>query len=172
MALEDTLRVLNGMQTAGVIGEYALGGAVAAFFYIEPGTTFDLDVFLVWKTGVAGLIDLGPIYDYLQKLGCEPRREGVMIAGWEVQFIPTHTPLADDALDEAVEVEIAGVPTRVFSQEHLMALCLQTGRPKDHARLVQFAQEGHHSQTLFLDILQRHGLEKRWSEFQSRFLSA
>ena len=171
MGLEDTLRVLNGMQSARVIGEYALGGAVAAFFYIEPGTTFDLDVFIVWKTGAAGLIDLTPIYDYLQKLGCAPRREGVMIAGWEVQFLPTHTPLDAEALAEAVALDIAGVPTRVFTQEHLMAICLQTGRPKDHARLVQFAQEGKPDTTLLLDILRRHGLEKRWTDFQARLLT-
>ena len=49
MALESTLSVLNEMQAVGVLGEYAVGGAVAAFLYIEPGTTFDLDIFTAWK---------------------------------------------------------------------------------------------------------------------------
>jgi len=43
--VEKTLRVINRMETDGVIGRYAIGGAVAAIFYIEPFTTYDLDIF-------------------------------------------------------------------------------------------------------------------------------
>jgi hypothetical protein len=39
-----------------VIGEYAIGGAVAAFLYLEPGTTFDLDVFILWEASPNGLL--------------------------------------------------------------------------------------------------------------------
>lgn len=171
MSLEATLRVLNEMQAAGVIGPYAVGGAVAAFLYVEPGTTFDLDVFVTWETSPSGLLDLSPLYSDLQQRGYAPRREGVMIEGWEVQFLPTHSPLDTEALAEAVEVEIGGVPTRIFTQEHLMAICLQTGRPKDTARLVQFVQQGRPDETLLIDILRRHGLEGKWTTFRHRFLT-
>lgn len=86
MRIESSLRVLTEMEAAGVIGRYAIGGAVAAFLYIEPGTTFDLDVFITWEPGTSGLLDLSPIYEYLRAHGYEPQREGVMIEGWEVQF--------------------------------------------------------------------------------------
>lgn len=172
MRIESSLRVLNEMEAAGVIGKYAIGGAVAAFLYIEPGTTFDLDAFIAWEPGPSGLLDLGPIYDYLRAHGYEPLREGVMIEGWEVQFLPSGTPLEKEALEQAVAIEIGGVPTRIFTQEHLMAISLQTGRPKDFVRLVAFVEEGKADQIALAEILRRHQMEAKWSQFQTRFLSA
>ncbi len=34
------------------------------------------------------------------------------------------------------------VPTRVFSAAHLACIALETGRPKDKARLLQFMEAG------------------------------
>lgn len=170
MSLESTLRVLNEMRDAGVIESYAIGGAVAAFLYIEPGTTFDLDIFIVWEPEPGGLLNLGPIYAYLAARGCEPRREGVMIGDWEVQFLPIGTPLEAEALRDAVEIEIGGVPTRLFTQEHLMAVCLQTGRPKDFARLVQFVEAGQVDEARLAAILRRFALDEKWASFRQRFL--
>ena len=172
MRIESSLRVLNEMEAAGVIGKYAIGGAVAAFLYIEPGTTFDLDAFIAWEPGASGLLNLSPIYDYLRARGFAPQREGVMIEGWEVQFLPSGTPLEKEALDEAVSIEIGGVPTRIFTREHLMAISLQTGRPKDFARLVAFVQEGRPNDATLHEILRRHQLEAKWQQFRSRYLTA
>ena len=38
-SLADVFRVLNDMKTAGVIEEYAIGGAMAALFYAEVTRT-------------------------------------------------------------------------------------------------------------------------------------
>jgi hypothetical protein len=171
MRLESSLRVLNEMEAADVIGRYAIGGAVAAFLYIEPGTTFDLDAFIAWEPGASGLIDLSPIYDYLRIHGYQPEREGVVIEGWEVQFLPSNTALEKEALEQAVAIEIGGVPTRIFTQEHLMAICLQVGRPKDLARLVAFAQEGRPHEETLRGILHRHQLEAKWRQFRTRYLN-
>jgi len=46
MSLKKTFAVINQMQAAGVIGRYALGGAVGAAFYLEPVRTVDVDVFV------------------------------------------------------------------------------------------------------------------------------
>jgi hypothetical protein len=37
--IKAALDVINAMQSAGVIGRYAIGGAVAATFYLEPAAT-------------------------------------------------------------------------------------------------------------------------------------
>ena len=142
MKLEDTLRIINQMQAAGVIGPYAICRAVGAFLFIEPGTTFDLDLFIAWETSGSGLIDLSPIYSYLRTLGCEPHREGIMVAGWEVQFIPLGTSLERAAFANAAPITIGSVPTRVLAPEYLMAISLQTGRPKDQLRLLTFFTTG------------------------------
>ncbi len=69
-------------------------------------------------------------------------------------------------------IEIGGVPTRIFTQEHLMAICLQVGRPKDLARLVAFVQEGHPDDAALQEILRRHRLEAKWLQFHSRYFTA
>jgi hypothetical protein len=42
--MKATLAVINQMQAVGVIGRYAIGGAVGATFYLEPSATLDIDV--------------------------------------------------------------------------------------------------------------------------------
>jgi hypothetical protein len=44
MAIRQTLEVINAMEADGVIDRYALAGAVAAFNYIDPAVTEDLDI--------------------------------------------------------------------------------------------------------------------------------
>jgi len=169
MSMEKTILVLNEMQSAGVIGRYAIGGAVAAFFYIEPGTTFDLDVFIAWEPGAEGLLNLGPIYAYLLERGYRAERETIMIEGWAVQFLPPGSALTREALKEAQPVAIGQIPTSIFTKEHLMAICLETGRPKDIARLVQFVEEGDPNEEKLFAILDRHGLRAKWKNFRARF---
>ena len=171
MSIEATLRVLNEMRDAGAVTEYAIGGAVAAFLYIEPAATFDLDVFISWKPGPGGLLDPTFLHEHLANRGYgEYEKEAIMIEGWAVQFLPLGTPLIEEALKEAADIEIKGVPTRVFTVEHLMAICLQTGRPKDMARLLQFIEEGSPDVDRFAIIIERHKLSRAWERFKTRHL--
>lgn len=39
-----TLQILNDLEHDGVLGRYAIGGAMGATFYVEPLLTFDLDM--------------------------------------------------------------------------------------------------------------------------------
>ncbi len=174
MKLETTLEVLNEMESAKVISKYAIGGAVAAFFYIEPGTTFDLDVFIAWEPAPGSLLlSNAEIFDYLFKRGyTQLEREAIVIAGWAVQFLPTGNHLLKEALEQAVPFEVGGVPTRIFTQEHLMAVCLDVGRPKDLARLLQFIDEGDPDLNRFKEILARYKLSDKYGEFEKRFLSS
>jgi len=64
------------------------------------------------------------------------------------------------------------VPVRVLSAEHLAAIALETGRPKDHARLVQFVDSGILDEQRLAAILGRHGLLERWREFHQRSFGA
>jgi len=147
--------------------EYAIGGAVAAFLYIEPGATFDLDVFIAWKPGPAGLLTPTPLHEELAKRGYRYDKDAILIEGWAVQFLPAGTPLIEEALLKAIAVAIKEIPTRVFSKEHLMAICLETGRPKDQARLAQFLEESEPDMTRFEKIVERHKLSDRWEKFKA-----
>ena len=87
-----------------------------------------------------------------------------------MQFLPVYDPLTEEALAKAVEVKFGATPARVLSAEHLAAIMLQTGRPKDHARLLQFLEFDALDQQVLMDIVARHGLTDRWESFQKRFL--
>ena len=41
MNIKEAIAIINRMQADGIIGRYAIGGAVGATFYLEPITTLD-----------------------------------------------------------------------------------------------------------------------------------
>jgi hypothetical protein len=46
MGIKRTLEAINAMEADGVIGRYAIAGAVAAYNYIEPTLTEDLGILI------------------------------------------------------------------------------------------------------------------------------
>jgi predicted nucleotidyltransferase len=97
--------------------------------------------------------------------------EYVMIAGWPVQFLPPTSPLVDEALALAAEVDVEGIKVRVFSAEHLAAIALQIGRAKDKARLLQFIEQRALDDARFNEIVHRHDLVDAWAMFERQFLT-
>ncbi len=164
--MEKTLEIINRMEAEGRIGRYAIGGAIASIFYVEPFATFDLDIFFAVDLS-GGLVMMTPVYDYLAAAGYEAKGEAINIEGWPVQFIPTYNPLAAEAVEQAVGIKFKGTPTRVLSAEHLVAIMVQTGREKDYARAARFLEEGVINVERLTDILSRHGLADKWHEFSS-----
>jgi hypothetical protein len=154
----------------GVIQQYAIGGAVAAVFYIEPINTNDLDVFFHVSDSSPGLDILAPLYEYLSGLGYKGQREAIDIEGWPVQFLPVFNPLLEEAVEQAKEVRFQRAKTRVMQAEHLVAIMLQTGRLKDHARIAQFIEYEAVDRKLLADILERHGLIKKWEKLKRQKL--
>jgi hypothetical protein len=46
--MKIALTEINALREAGIIGESAIGGAIGATFYLEPISTFDLDIFVLF----------------------------------------------------------------------------------------------------------------------------
>ena len=169
--MKATLQVINQMVAHEIIDNYAIGGAVGAIAYLEPFLTQDVDVFISFSTTSSGLIvSPAPIYEYLESRGYHAEREYIRIESWLVQFLPTEKPLYAEALSSAITRDVDSVPVRVFSAEHLMAIALDTGRAKDHARLVQFVEAKVFDPAKLHAILQRHAMVDKWSRFEQRFL--
>ena len=168
---KEVIATINRMQADGVIEHYAIGGAVGATFYLEPVSTLDVDIFVAFRSEPWNLlISPQPIFDYLKAHGGTMEGEYVILDGWPVQFLPPTGPLAEEALAQAVEVDVEGTPARVFTAEHLAALALQTGRAKDKARLLQFIEAGTLDVARFQAILARYDLEDAWQRFERQFL--
>ncbi|MBM4272104.1 MAG: hypothetical protein FJ139_08120 [Deltaproteobacteria bacterium] len=163
--MEKTLQVLNDLERNGALGRYAIGGAMGATFYIEPVLTFDLDVYVALPQK-GDLISLTPLYEALKGRGYTIEEgECVNIEGVPVQFLPAYNQLLEEALSEAQEIVYENTPTRVLRAEHLMAICLQTGREKDRDRIRLFREEAKIDAGYLDGVLQRFGLEEKWRQW-------
>lgn len=157
------------MTKDGELEDYAIGGAIAAVFYIEPFSTQDIDVFVMMTAEPSGLVTVIPGWDYLRQLGYkEVRGEAIVVEDWPVQFIPVSNALEQEAYLNASVLDFEGVPVRVVLAEHLVALMLKTGRLKDLARVQMFFAQESVDQDILLDIIQRHGLENEWNDFKTK----
>jgi hypothetical protein len=170
--MKATLEMINQMQADGVIGRYAIGGAVGAIFYLETFYTADLDIFVTLpRISGSSLLSLSPIYEYLTTQGCRVEGERIVIGDWPIQFLPPHGALEQEALAEAVRTEYDGISTSVLSAEHLVAIALRTGRTKDYARMVMFLEQDAVNMETLNSILSRHGLLPKWEKFKSKYLA-
>ena len=113
-----------------MIKKYAIGGGIATIFYVESILTYDLDVFYLPSEEENKVTTLSPIYNWLKRKGYKLHREHVIIEGVPVQFIPIYNKLIKNAVKEAVEVKYEETSTRIFKPEYLIAIMVQTFRPK------------------------------------------
>ena len=155
--LADVLRAANELVSAGLIKDYALGGALAAIYYTEPITTYDADIIFVAsdKTLSAGI---PAIYSHLQSKGWRVEREHLLIGNFPVQFLAA-SGLTEEAVREARPVQYEGVPAKVFRPEYIIAIAASVGRHKDFARIEQMLDQVKIDKALVDDILRRYSLQ-------------
>ncbi len=163
--MEPTLQVLNSLERDGVLSRYAIAGAMGAMFYVEPLLTFDLDVIVLLPQTTSGLLTLTPLYEALRSKGYQEEGECVLIEGVPVQFLPAYNALLEEALREARETLYEHTATRVLRVEHLLAICLQTGRAKDRERVRLLREQATLDEEHLRAVLRRHSLEGRWKEW-------
>src|SRR5437667_11390817 len=84
--LAEVLQAANGLVAAELIDDWALGGALAAIYYVEPFTTYDADIFFIPadKGLTAGI---PAIYAHLELQGWQIEREHLLLRGFPVQFL-------------------------------------------------------------------------------------
>jgi hypothetical protein len=157
------------MVKTGTIESYAIGGAVAAIYYVEPFDTVDLDVFVQVRGEGSEIMILAPIYEYLIEQGYQAKGEFIYIEGVPVQFLPVFNALTDEAVKKAQEVTFGRVKTRVMRAEHLVAIMLDTGRTKDYLRINMFLEAGAVNMRSLNAVLKRHGLAGKWKANERRF---
>jgi len=165
--MEKALRVIEEITRHGIIKAYAIGGGIAATYYIEPLLTYDLDIFFIPLE--EGLDVLSPIYDYCSEHGFSFQDEAILIEGFPVQFIPTYNELVREAVDNAATLKYRDVEARVVSAEYLTAIALQTGRAKDRERVIRLLDEADIDRTILNRILESFGLVDRFKKLEQQF---
>ena len=154
--LADVLRAANDLVSAGVIKDYALGGALAAIHYVEPFTTYDADIFFIPATqDLSGGIP--QIYEALRARGWKEEGDQLLLNDFPVQFLAAHG-LTEEAVKEALPLNYKRVATKLFRPEHVIAIAASVGRLKDLARIEQVMEQADIDKNLLETILKRYKL--------------
>lgn len=165
--MEHTLKIISQMRDENIISHYAIGGAIASMFYTEPVVTYDLDIFVLIPDSDSALISLSPIYEWLSKKGYHPHQEQIVIEGIPVQFIPAYNDLIIEAVIQSAEKKFKELQVFVLLPEYLMAIMIQTFRPKDKERLKQFLDDRVFQEERLQTILMKHNLMERYLAYTS-----
>ncbi len=174
MSLQKAIEVVAKLADQGVIHRYAITGAIAALNYIQPSLTEDVDILIStadFEKHASGLILLTPIERALNRMGYSDRTDvGYMIEDWPVQFLPVASPLDEEALEQAMDVDLASstaspIKARCLRAEHVVATALRVGRLKDLARIEAFVEQSAVDLALLKAVLERHGLMPAWRGF-------
>jgi hypothetical protein len=168
--VKELAQLLNEMQRAGVIQNYALFGAVAQMRYTEPVATLDADV-LVAVPAADRLDVLSGIYEFCAAKGYRPEGEAIRVGAWPAQFVPAFSPLTQEAMEQAATADFEGVACRVIQADHLAVIALSVGRAKDFTRILALLESGSASRESIASLAARHNLTDAWHRFESRFLN-
>ncbi len=167
--MQNTLKILLQLHAEGILGCFAIGGAIAASFYTEAVATEDLDVFAFLQPANSGLLTLTPLYDRLKQLGGVVENEHIVLHGWPVQILPAYNPLIEEAVMAAVEQVFHEVKVPVITAEYLCAIALQTGRAKDYQRVNTLLEAGCVEAEKLEKLVHRYNLGERWEQYVRRF---
>lgn len=111
-----------------------------------------------------------PGWEYLKARGYnETRKEGIVVEGWPVRFMPVNNSLEHEAYLNAQELDFEGVPVRVVLPEHSVAIMLKVGRRKDLAPVEMFLDQKEVDIPVPGDVIRRHELSVRWAQFRSSY---
>jgi hypothetical protein len=158
--LADVFRELNAVTEAGVLRDYALGGATATLFYAEPARTYDVDVFVdVAPGGDSPLVLMKDLYAWAESRGFHAEAEHIFVHGVPVQFLPVHNSLAQEAVATARTLDYDGVPVRVIGPEHLVALAFQAGGARRRERAWQLLESGSVDRPTLRSLLAKHAID-------------
>jgi predicted nucleotidyltransferase len=160
--MKKTLKIINELKKKGLIEDYAIGGGIAAIFYVESFLTYDLDIFIIpsRKERRRNLILLSSIFDYLKNKGYFWSGEHIIIEGIPVQFIPADK-LEEEAIRKAKRISYERVKTKVMTSEYLISILLRADRKKDMEKIEKLLQQAKVDMKKLKDILSKYGLSEK-----------
>jgi hypothetical protein len=164
IALETLLQI----QREGLLQRFAIGGAIAASFYIEAVATEDLDVFAFIAPQPSGFVLLTPLYDRIKALGGHVHNEHIVIGDWPVQILPAFNPLIEEAVLHAPIQRFEDLDVPVISAHYVAAIALQLGRTKDYLRVDALIAAGACQLHELHALIDKHKLQERWDIYVRR----
>lgn len=162
--MKKAIEVIKELKKNNIIADYAIGGGIAALYYIEPILTYDLDIFVIIleKNKEKSLIELTPIYDFLKNKGYNWKGEHIIIEGVPVQFIPADE-LEKEAIKRAKETTYQQVKTKLLTPEYLIAILLRAGRKKDLDKITKLFEQTKINKQKLETILKKYKLFEKFN---------
>lgn len=155
----DLFRLLIELRDQGAFEQYAVVGAIGALFYVEATPTFDLDVaVLVPQPSDTVLLSLDGLYRALAQRGFDAEGPHVLVYGVPVQFLPGDRGLWRDVVDHARTLDYDGVPVRVATPEHLVAMAYDAPEARRLERAHALVASTGFDRVSLAAILTRHGI--------------
>ncbi|MDO8520407.1 MAG: hypothetical protein Q7T11_09655, partial [Deltaproteobacteria bacterium] len=92
-------------------------------------------------------------------------KEHILIEGIPVQFIPVYNSLVEEAVHQASVKEYEGVPIKVLTLEYLLAIMVDTNRPKDRGRISQLIGAIDFDEKKLATLLEKYSLKEKWERY-------
>jgi hypothetical protein len=125
---EKVIKRLNRLKKTGVMKDYAIGGAHAVAYYLEPVKTLDLDIFVFAESDQ----DFYIFRTYIKKAGFKMRGTHVIIDDMPVHFLPGSLhPFINEAVRKGKRIRVNNIPTKILTVEYLIISLLMAFRLKD-----------------------------------------
>ena len=156
--MKRTIIRINELVKTGTVEKYAIAGGMAHFYYIEPSVTYDLDLIVQILGKENTLNPLEAIYSWAKQNNFQFDGEHIIIEGIPVQFLLAFNDMVEEALVNAVEIEIFDETTYILKAEYLMAMMLQTGRMVDKERFLRFISESEYDKSFLRSLLLKYKL--------------
>ena len=123
----NALKVFNRLKEKKVFEDYAVGGAIAVSYYVEPRATRDLDIFLLTDEEGYELT-----WKRLERLGYEHWEDSIIVEGVPVDIVSSNQhPFYEGAIRTSKKIRIGDTSIRIFTPEYLIATKLLVFRNKD-----------------------------------------
>lgn len=138
--MKPLVSLFNEMQKKKIIRKWALGGGVAAKYYVNPPVTKDIDFFVIVDD--MSLSFMGPIYAYMLEQGAVFDGHLFKFKGVIIDIIPAMNELVTEAVNEANTVVMEGAHVNIIDPNYLAAIALSVGRKKDIDRVNRLLDAG------------------------------
>lgn len=131
--MQHVIDAMNELQKKKIIKAWALGGGIAAKYYVNPPVTKDIDFFVLMDD--RSIMFMKPIHDYFVARGGKYFKHMMHYKGIVVDIIATDDALIVEGIKRAVIGDVEGIEMKVLPADYLAAIALKVGRPKDLNRI-------------------------------------
>ena len=103
--------------------------------------------------------------NYYRRKGYKPYKEHIIIEKVPVQFISVYNELVKEAVKNSIERRYEKTKTKILRAEYLIAIMVQTFKPKDRERIIKLLDEAKINTVYPTKILQKHELKEKFDQF-------